>query len=73
MRSGGGGGFGSPLERPVDAVARDVRQGYVSPSAAREHYGVVIDAQTMDADIADTEQLRAAKATLEAVGGGGTA
>ena len=31
LRSGGGGGFGPPLERPVESVAHDVRQGYVTP------------------------------------------
>src|SRR6202040_404191 len=30
LRSGGGGGYGSPLERPAPAVRHDVRQGYVS-------------------------------------------
>ncbi|MGH7338869.1 MAG: hydantoinase B/oxoprolinase family protein, partial [Candidatus Rokuibacteriota bacterium] len=40
VRSGGGGGHGSPLERPVDAVAHDVKQGYVSVDAAAERYGV---------------------------------
>ena len=39
--SGGGGGFGSPLERDLDAVEHDVRQGYVSLRAARESYGAV--------------------------------
>jgi N-methylhydantoinase B len=38
----GGGGYGSPLERPVEAVARDVRDGWVSEQAAREEYGVVL-------------------------------
>ena len=30
MRSGGGGGYGAPLERPAAEGADDVRQGYVS-------------------------------------------
>ena len=34
MRSGGGGGYGSPLERPIATVQDDVRQGYVSVKAA---------------------------------------
>jgi N-methylhydantoinase B len=46
LRSGGGGGFGSPLERPLEAVAHDVRQGYVSRKAARQYYGVVFDVKT---------------------------
>lgn len=40
----GGGGWGDPFERPVDAVARDVRDGVVSVDGARRHYGVVVDA-----------------------------
>ena len=34
MRSGGGGGHGSPLERPIADVQEDVRQGYVTVEAA---------------------------------------
>ena len=39
LDSAGGGGFGSPQERPRELVAEDVRQGFVSPQAARELYG----------------------------------
>ncbi len=42
LRSGGGGGFGPPLERDPARVEGDVRQGYVTEEAAREFYGVVI-------------------------------
>jgi N-methylhydantoinase B len=59
IRSGGGGGYGSPLERPAEAVAMDVRQGYVSVAAAAELYGVVIDPDTLALDEAATERLRA--------------
>jgi N-methylhydantoinase B len=58
ISSGGGGGYGSPFERPAQAVAEDVRQGYVSVEAARELYGVVVDAQTFAVDRAATEKLR---------------
>lgn len=40
----GGGGFGSPLDRDPEAVARDVRDGLVSREAAAEAYGVVLQA-----------------------------
>jgi N-methylhydantoinase B len=60
LRSGGGGGFGSPLERPVDQVREDVRQGYISPSAARDYYGVVLDPGTLNIDHAATKTERAA-------------
>ena len=39
----GGGGYGSPLERPPAEVERDVRQGLVSADAARDHYGVILN------------------------------
>jgi N-methylhydantoinase B len=42
VRSGGGGGYGDPRARPVEAVREDVRQGYVGPAAATELYGVAI-------------------------------
>jgi N-methylhydantoinase B len=38
----GGGGWGNPLARPVDLVIADVREGYVSPEAARDIYGIAI-------------------------------
>ena len=68
VNSGGGGGFGSPLERPAATVLDDVRQGYVSPDAARALYGVVIDPGTMQLDAAATGRVRAAMATLEEAG-----
>ena len=45
VESGGGGGFGNPRERPLEAVAADVRAGYVSVEAARRDYGVEFDAE----------------------------
>ena len=69
VNSGGGGGFGSPLERPAEKVRDDVRQGYVSPEAARALYGVVIDPGTLELDAEATERVRAAMATLESAGG----
>jgi N-methylhydantoinase B len=61
IRSGGGGGHGSPLERPLAQVADDVRQGYVSLRAAADLYGAVLDPRTFAVDVAASEQLRAAK------------
>jgi len=60
ISSGGGGGFGSPFERPVEDVAEDVRQGYVSVQAAAERYGVVVDSETFAVDRVATKRLRAA-------------
>jgi N-methylhydantoinase B len=41
LRSGGGGGFGSPLERDLDALEADVRNEYVSRENAERLYGAV--------------------------------
>lgn len=41
--NGGGGGVGDPLFRDVAAVAKDVRDGYVSEQVARDLYGVIVD------------------------------
>ena len=43
LRSGGGGGYGSPLERDLGMVERDVRCGYVSHETAESLYGAVFD------------------------------
>jgi len=40
LRSGGGGGFGPPEERPREQVLEDVRQGYVSVESATRDYKV---------------------------------
>ena len=58
MDAAGGGGYGDPLERDPEMVQDDVIQGYVSLEKAREDYGVVIDAGTMKADLAATDELR---------------
>jgi len=39
----GGGGFGSPFERPPESVASDVRRGYFTRREAAERFGVVLD------------------------------
>ena len=43
LETPGGGGFGDPLTRHPERVARDVRLGYVTPASARNDYGVVVD------------------------------
>jgi N-methylhydantoinase B len=44
----GGGGFGDPFTREEQAVARDVRAGFVSAAAAERDYGVVIAGAAID-------------------------
>jgi N-methylhydantoinase B len=59
LRSGGGGGFGSPLDRELAAVEDDVRCGYVTMQAAEKYYGVVFRPGTAEVDIAASDLLRA--------------
>ncbi|MBV8835219.1 MAG: hypothetical protein JO000_01660, partial [Alphaproteobacteria bacterium] len=40
--SPGGGGFGNPLARALDAVEQDLNLGYVSRESAERDYGIVI-------------------------------
>ena len=59
VRSGGGGGYGQPWERAVEAVRHDVRQGYVSLDAAKKLYGVILDPESFEIDDAATARRRA--------------
>lgn len=53
----GGGGYGNPLDREVELVARDVRRGYITTAQVEEQYGVVFDA-ALKADLTATEVKR---------------
>jgi N-methylhydantoinase B len=55
----GPGGWGDPLERDPARVLRDVINELVSPAAARDDYGVVLDPVARAVDAAATEALRA--------------
>ncbi|HEX2353105.1 MAG: hydantoinase B/oxoprolinase family protein [Hyphomicrobiales bacterium] len=59
VRTGGGGGWGDPLERDVKAVCADVREDFVSRQAAGEDYGVVLR-DDLTIDHAATEREREA-------------
>jgi N-methylhydantoinase B len=59
LRSGGGGGYGSPLDRPVTQVESDLRKGYISRSRAERSYGIVF-AASGSIDIAATAIRRKA-------------
>jgi N-methylhydantoinase B/oxoprolinase/acetone carboxylase alpha subunit len=59
FESTGGGGWGNPLDREIDAVYEDVLDEYISVGRAREQYGVVVDAGSMQLDRAASEALRA--------------
>ena len=46
FRTAGAGGWGDPLKRDADLVARDVRRGLVSAEVAQEGYGVMLGPRT---------------------------
>ena len=54
----GGGGWGDPMERSVDKVLVDVRNGYVTVDGAKRDYGVSIDPQTGLVNEEQTNLLR---------------
>jgi len=45
LRIAGGSGFGDPLSRNYDCIAKDLEEGYVSREHAFIDYGCVLDAQ----------------------------
>jgi 5-oxoprolinase (ATP-hydrolysing)/N-methylhydantoinase A len=53
----GGSGFGSPYERPLAAIARDLAEGYITAEAAARDYGVVIRGDG-SIDMAQSEKRR---------------
>jgi N-methylhydantoinase B len=66
FQSGGGGGWGDPLDRDPQAVLMDVVNGYVSPEGAVHDYGVHGDADTLSVDheatVRERDRLRALRA-----------
>jgi len=54
----GGGGWGDPLERDPAAVARDVRNEFISVGKAAADYGVVVDSTTWQVVTSATEAMR---------------
>ena len=57
VRTGGGGGWGDPLERDAEAVRHDVREELVSTEVARRDYGVVLTALG-EVDEVETRRIR---------------
>ena len=54
----GGGGYGYPFERDLEAVIEDVRNEFVSRESACKDYGVVFRGDSLDVDIEKTAELR---------------
>ncbi len=58
LRSGGGGGWGDPLERDPELVRMDVKNEYITIDIARNIYGVVLDPVTLEIKWDETKKLR---------------
>lgn len=48
LHQAGGGGFGDPQKRKVDAIARDIDQGFLSEERAQSEYGLSRHATVSD-------------------------
>ena len=57
--TGGGGGYGDPLDRDPESVRLDLIDGYTSVEAAQSLYGVVVT-EDFSVSIEKTDQLREA-------------
>jgi N-methylhydantoinase B len=56
-RTGGGGGWGNPLEREPELVRRDVVEEFISAEVALRDYGVVLNAKR-EVDLEATKRQR---------------
>lgn len=45
--TGTGSGWGPAMQRPIEAIIEDVRDGYISLEQARQDYGVELDPDTL--------------------------
>lgn len=61
QQAGGGGGYGDPFKRPAEKVAEEVKNGIISVECAIEDYGVVVDSETFEINLEETEKLRGGK------------
>ena len=59
LKTGGGGGFGYPINRNPYWVADDISKGYLSEKKAKDIYGVFLD-ESGDLDKIQTKAARAA-------------
>lgn len=55
----GAGGYGNPMDRPVEKVLQDVKEGKVSVTSAKHDYGVIISRDLEAVDLEATKKYRA--------------
>ena len=58
LRTGGGGGFGDPMQRDPEKVLSDVVDGYITAEQAKDDYGVSVSGNPLKIDREATEALR---------------
>ena len=58
VMTGGGGGYGNPLERDPQLVVADVVNGFVGRELAKRDYGVAVDLSDRSVDENATRELR---------------
>jgi N-methylhydantoinase B len=61
-RTGGGGGYGPPWERPIEMVLDDVTDGYVSRASAERDHGLRFTGEDLNVDHHETLAAREAMA-----------
>jgi N-methylhydantoinase B len=66
IRCAGSGGYGDPLEREVERVLQDVVDGYITPQAAHDLYGVILREGRVDpsATTAQRAHIRQSRPSL---------
>jgi N-methylhydantoinase B len=65
MKPSFGAGHGDPLERDLELIWEDVRDGQLSSTHAREIYGAVVDAESVDHDASSELRLATRRRRLE--------
>jgi N-methylhydantoinase B len=58
QQSGGGGGYRNPYLRSPEQVVQEVKNGVISVERAKQDYGVTVDSDTLELDLAETEKIR---------------
>ncbi len=58
QQAGGGGGYGNPYLRSPEQVAQGVKNKIISVECAKQDYGVVVDSDTLELNVTETEKLR---------------
>ena len=61
QQAGGGGGYGPPDSRDLVKVAQEVKNGILSIKRAKEDYHVVVDPETLELNLEETEEIRKGK------------